>query len=304
MKVRKVILFVNSRKKNARNLASVIISELKARNITADFCSIDENPNFSANAKGAAYDIAISLGGDGTVLSAARAVSPMGIPVFPVNLGTFGFIAGISPSQWLTVFEQWLDDKAHCSRRLMLEVIVSRNDREIFHGCCLNDAVISASGAVKIIKLRLSCSENSSKDFMKLGLYHSDGIIVSTPTGSTAYSAAAAGPIVDPELEALILNPICPFTLTHRPMVLPAEETILAEVDKGQKNGVQLTLDGHVTEKLKREDRVYFKKAPYSCFLIASGRRGFYHALRTKLSWAGEGVSLLTDDSLTGSHEA
>jgi NAD+ kinase len=294
MKTHRVILFVNNKNKNARNLASVITSELKTRNIDADFFSVSDEPFSAANA---AYDIAISLGGDGTVLSAARAVSHMGIPVFPVNLGTFGFIAGISPSDWLETFERWLGDKALFSRRLMLEVTVTREGREIARGCCLNDAVISAAGAVKMIKLKLSCSENNSKDFMKLGLYHSDGIIVSTPTGSTAYSAAAAGPIVDPELEALIINPICPFTLTHRPMVLPAGETVAAEVDKSQKNGVQLTLDGQITEKLKSGDRVYFKKAPYSCSLIASGRRGFYQALRTKLSWAGEGVSLLTDDS-------
>jgi NAD+ kinase len=171
-------------------------------------------------------------------------------------------------------------------------------------GCCLNEAVISFSGIAKIISLRVSCSENGGAGFMKLGQYRSDGLIASTPTGSTAYSMAAGGPIVDPELEALILNPICPFTLSHRPMVLPAEETVLVEVEEGQGTGLMLTVDGQVTEKLKGRDRVYLKKAPYQCLLIASGRENYYHALKTKLSWTGGGElqsGLVPEGSMTAS---
>jgi NAD+ kinase len=147
--------------------------------------------------------------------------------------------------------------------------------------------VIAASGIAKVISLRVSYSESDCDGFMKLGLYRCDGLIVSTPTGSTAHSVAAGGPILDPELEALILNPICPFTLSHRPMVLPARDTILVEVEEKQRSGVLLTVDGQVTEKLKSGDKVYIKKAPYQCLLIASGRTVFYQALRTKLAWAG-----------------
>jgi NAD+ kinase len=149
--------------------------------------------------------------------------------------------------------------------------------------------IISAHGIAKIIKLRVFCSETSKKTPLKLGYYRSDGLIVSTPTGSTAYSAAAGGPIVDPELDAMILSPICPFTLIHRPIVLPSNETVMVEVEEDQHYNVQLSLDGQVTKRLKSGDKIKLKKASYHCLLIASDRHGFYKALRSKLSWEGEG---------------
>lgn len=283
-KVRRAILFINLKKKYARKLGDEVREELASLNITTDIFSFKGKPGFNTEE---GYDIAFSLGGDGTVLSAARTMSPLGVPIFPVNLGTFGFIAGVHPAEWKEVFCRWLDGKAPFSRRLMLGITVERGGAEVLRGCCLNDMVISASGIAKIITLRVSYSESGGAGFKKLGQYRSDGLIVSTPTGSTAYSVAAGGPIVDPELEALILNPICPFTLSHRSMVLPAGETLLVEVGEEQRSGVLLTVDGQVTEKLKPADKIYLKKAPYFCMLIASGRANFYQALRTKLAWAG-----------------
>jgi NAD+ kinase len=281
-KNRRVILFINPKKQNARKLGDMILKELNSLNIVADVFS---SRGFTADR---GYDAAISLGGDGTVLSAARAMSPLGVPVFPVNLGTFGFIAGIQPGEWQEVFYRWMNGEASYSSRLMLGITIESENGGIIRECCLNDVVFSSANIGRIINLRLSCGETGSRDFMKLGTYHSDGLIISTPTGSTAYSAAAGGPIVDPELEAMILNPICPFTLTLRPMVLPAGETLMVEVEKKQRIRVLITIDGQVTKKLKSGDKVFLKKAPYPCLLIASGRRGFYHALRTKLAWAGE----------------
>ena len=285
-KVRRAILFINRNKKHTRFLEDEIRAELTSLNIEADTFLFKGKPDFNTKA---GYDVAISLGGDGTVLSAARAISPLGVPVFPINLGTFGFIAGVQPLEWRDAFTKWLGGKAPLSRRLMLDITVERGDSEILRGRCLNDVVISASGIAKIIGLRVSYSETGLSGFIKLGSYRSDGLIVSTPTGSTAYSVAAGGPILDPELEALILNPICPFTLSHRPMVLPAQEMILVEVENEQRSGVLLTVDGQVTEKLKAGDRIFLRKAPYPCLLIASGRASFYEALRTKLAWAGGG---------------
>jgi len=294
-KVRRAILFINQKNKCARKLAAEIREELASLNIAADIFSPAGKPGSGA---GDDYDVAISLGGDGTVLSAAMNVSSLGVPIFPVNFGTFGFIAGIHPAEWRSVFNGWLAGNVPISKRLMLELTVERDGpersfTEVFRGCCLNEMVISSSGIAKIISLQVSYSETGrtgfDSDFIRLGSYRSDGLIVSTPTGSTAYSVAAGGPIVDPELEALILNPICAFTLSHRPMVLPAEEMVLVEVEEEQRSGVLLTLDGQVTEKLKPGDRIYLKKANYSCLLIASGRTNFYHALRTKFSWAGAG---------------
>lgn len=285
-KVRRAILFINPNNKYARDLGDKILGELASLNIRAEAFSFKGKQKYN---NGAVCDIAISLGGDGTVLSAARTMSPMGVPVFPVNLGTFGFIAGIQPLEWREVFGRWCGGKEKVSRRLMLEISVKRGDREVFSGSCLNDVVISASGIAKIINLRVFHSETGSTGFIKLGLYRSDGLIASTPTGSTAYSLSAGGPIVDPELEAIIINPICPFTLSGRPIVLPAKETVLVEVEKKQRSGVLLTVDGQVTEKLKSGDMIYLRKAPYPCLLIGSGRKGFYRTLGTKFAWTGDG---------------
>ena len=290
-KIRRAILFINLKKKYSRDLGDEIKRELALLNIEADTFAFKGKPGFETIS---GYDIAISLGGDGTVLFAARTMSPLGVPVLPIDLGSFGFIAAVKPGKWKEVFEQWLKGKAPLSRRLMLEITVKRGDAEVLRGCCLNDVVISASGIAKIINLRVFYRETSKADFLQLGQYRSDGLIVSTPTGSTAYSVAAGGPIVDPEMEALIINPICPFTLSHRPMVLPSEETVLVEVEEEQRSGILLTVDGQVTEKLKSGDRVFLKKASYPCLLIASSRGGFYEALRTKFSWAGGGLHEVT----------
>ncbi|MDR1862380.1 MAG: NAD(+)/NADH kinase [Treponema sp.] len=272
------VLFINPKKDCARTLAEAVQAELDRRNIPWDTFCFDRKPDFTAQA---GYRIAFSLGGDGTVLYAARAMAPLGVPVFPVNLGTLGFIAAIHAGEWLEVFERWLQGTAGLSRRLMLAAAVMRGGREVVRGICLNDIVISASGIAKLIRLRVSSGD------MSLGEYRSDGLIAATPTGSTAYSVAAGGPILDPELEALIVNPICPFTLSHRPMVLPSGETLTVEVDAEQRSGVLLTADGQVTEPLEPGDTILIAKAPHPALLIASGRKSFYHALRTKLSWLG-----------------
>jgi len=281
----RAVLLVNPQKGQARKLGNEILKELLSMNIETDTYSIKEKPVISKDRK---YCVAIVLGGDGTVLSAARAVSPIGIPIFPINLGTFGFIAEVQPLEWREVFDKWMAGKVPVSRRLMLEVSVERNGHMVFREPCLNDVIISSSIIAKIINLRLFNREKGMDTDLKLGSYRSDGLIIATPTGSTAYSAAVGGPIVDPELEALILSPICPFMLTNRPLVLPADGTVIAEVADEQQSGVILTLDGQVKEKLKKGDRVFVEKAPYPCELIASSRSGFYTALRKKLSWAGE----------------
>ena len=293
---KRALLFINPKKKNARDLADEITRELNLLEVKTETASFGSKQDFNTEGK---FDIAISLGGDGTVLSTARAVSPRNVPIFPVNLGTFGFIAEVNPLQWREIFDQWLTGKAPISRRIMFDVTIERGDSKVSMGSCLNDVVISSSG--KIIDLSVSYNETGEcetdraavvrpqidrKKALKLGLFRSNGLIISTPTGSTAYSAAAGGPIVDPELEALILNYICPFTLNFRPMVLPLGE-IVVEVDESQQKEIFITLDGQVKEKLKRGERVYIRKAPYYCFLIASSRQGFFQALRTKLTWAG-----------------
>lgn len=282
--VKRALLFINLHKNNAQQVADEIRKELSRNHIETWDCAFTGKPDRDVQGK---YDLAFSLGGDGTVLYAARSMAPLGVPIFPINLGTLGFIAAVHPDEWVQVFNGWMEGKIGISRRFMLEVTVEREGRTIARGSCLNDTVISASGIAKIIRLKVESETMVPREYMRLGKYRSDGLIVATPTGSTAYSVSAGGPILDPEMEALIINPVCPFTLSNRPIVVPAREAVIVEVEAEQRSGVLLTLDGQVTEPLEPGDRVYIKQAPYEAQLIASDRSGFYKALRTKLSWSG-----------------
>jgi len=279
--IKKAILFINPKKENSLSLAREIREVLGNRGFKVQEFTLKGKSEFKTKTR---YDIAFSLGGDGTVLFSIRAMAPLGVPVFPINLGTLGFIAAVHPSAWLSVFDAWLDGSATVSRRLMLEAGIERGGRIIRRVYCLNDFVISALGIAKIIRLQVFASDGDF-NYLSLGQYHSDGLIIATPTGSTAYSVAAGGPILDPEMEAMILNPICPFTLSYRPMVLPAHETLIVEVQQEQRSGVLLTVDGQVTEPLESGDKVYVSQAQWHGILVASDRKIFYHALKTKLSW-------------------
>jgi NAD+ kinase len=281
--IKKVLLMVNPHKANAQVLAEEITRQFVRRNIKVHTCILDRGQRCPDKD---GYDMAFSLGGDGTVLFTARIMAPLGVPILPVNLGTLGFIAAVHPDDWDDVFCRWVRGEAGISRRLMLEVRVERRGSVTVQGACLNDVVISASGIAKIIRLQVK-SELIPGEYISLGQYRSDGLIVATPTGSTAYSVAAGGPILDPEIEAVIINPICPFTLSNRPMVVPAHETVVVEVEAEQRSGVLLTVDGQVTEALEPYDRISIRKAPYLARLIASDRRDFYRVLRTKLNWPG-----------------
>jgi NAD+ kinase len=217
-------------------------------------------------------------------------MAPLGAPVLPLNLGTLGFIAAVRPAEWEKVFDLWLLGKAPLSRRLMLEARVEREQREISRLSCLNDIVITASERLKMVRLQVFSNVSGSEESvilstMRLGEYRSDGLLIAAPTGSTAYSVAAGGPVVDPEMEVMILNPICPFTLSYRPIVLPANETVLVEVEQAQRSGVILNVDGQVTEPLEPGDRIFISPALKPGLLVASGRHAFYQALQTKFFW-------------------
>jgi NAD+ kinase len=276
--IQRAILFINLHKRQAESIAAGIREVLEARGVRTDFYTF-EKKNLPFEGKN--YDIAFSLGGDGTVLYAARSMAALGIPIVPVNLGTLGFIASVSPDEWQSVYDAWLAGTIVPSRRFMLEAAVERGGKRIFAGACLNDVVISASGIVKLIRLQVR------SDYVNLGEYRSDGLIIATPTGSTGYSVAAGGPILDPELEAIILNPICPFTLSNRPVVLPPDETVIITVGREQRSGVLLTVDGQVTEMLEPGDRICIGRTPWYTELVASDRNVFYEALRSKLNWSG-----------------
>jgi NAD+ kinase len=271
----KVLLVINTQKPASIELAAEIREALGGRG-----CAVTL---YSFNGAGVGldgFDVAFSLGGDGTVLFAARTIAAFGTPVIPLNLGTLGFIASVHPSQWFDVFSGWREGRFPVSERLMLDVKVERGASRVFALTGLNDAVISASGIAKTIWLD-AWTENTH-----IGSYRSDGLIAATPTGSTAYSLSAGGPIIDPEIEAVILNPICPFAMLYRPIVLPAERAITIKIGTEQRSGVLLTIDGQVTEALEPGDLVVIRRSANKARLVACDRAAFYNALHSKLAGA------------------
>jgi NAD+ kinase len=280
-----VAIFINFRKKNTTTTMHEIQGELEKRRIKFDVFSVDEMPDKLPAEK---WDIAFSLGGDGTVLHAARYLAPMGVPILSVNLGSLGFIAGVDREKWFDVFTRWENDEISLSRRCMLQVSVERKSQIIMKNHCLNDIVVSATGIAKLINLEVHLSA-AGGDETALGFFRCDGLIIATPTGSTAYSLAAGGPILDPEMEAVILNPICPFTLSNRPFVLPSRQALAVTVAKEQRSEVLLTVDGQDIFNLEYGDRVLIRQAPWPALLLYADRNVYYSALHTKLFRPGDG---------------
>ena len=291
------LIIINPNKKNSFSASEEITFELQKRNYDVTIYTIDSKPeklpanpvDFGSFPGEKRWDIAFSLGGDGTVLFSARSLASGLTPILPVNLGTLGFIAGVNRKEWLSVFDRWEKNEINYSRRCMLLVSVERGSKKVMENTCLNDVVVSSTGIHKLIKLDVKTGI-ISKEQTELGFYHCDGLIAATPTGSTAYSMSAGGPILDPEMNALILNPICPFALSNRPLVLDFRQDLEITVANDQRCGVLLTADGQDTFNLESMDKIIIKKAPWQALLILADRLSYYSALRAKLSWSGETV--------------
>jgi NAD+ kinase len=279
--VKNAVLFVNSYKENAEAIAGEISGELEKRGSTVKVFSPKNHADFSP---ADTFDLGFCLGGDGTVLYAARKLANAETPILPIHLGTLGFLASVERDQWLLVYEQWLKGTARISVRCMLELAVEREGRTVYGNICLNDVVVAALGIAKLIRLRVK-TEMTQGEFADLGDYRSDGLIVATPTGSTAYSMAAGGPLPDPEMEAQIISPICSFALSNRPLVLPSRQPLLITVEREQRSGVLLTVDGQDTFELQGGDIVTIRHSPHYARLITGGPSAYYTALKEKLAW-------------------
>ena len=277
--MRRVLIIANLQKEGAAASAKEIASYLETLDISSSI-AISSNPTGPyPDAHGC--DLVISLGGDGTVLYAARIAAPLGIPVLPFNLGRLGFIAGFGRDDWEICVDGWLAGRLGLSARVMLSIVVERGERQIGAFSALNDGVVSGQGIAKVIALDLRA------DGFPLGVYRSDGMIIATPTGSTAYNLAAGGPVLHPETDSIVINPICPFTLSHRPLVVPASEKIELRVEEGRRTSVMLTVDGQEILPLEPHDRVFFTKARRKALLHVPERSSFYEVLRKKLNWSG-----------------
>ena len=280
----KTVLFVNLFKKDSRRAADEICRELKNRDVDFTIFSFEGKPDFSINDR---WDLAFSLGGDGTVLYTARMLSASETPILPIHLGTLGFLSGIQWHEWLSVYEAWINQTVKISKRIMLEFSVLRKSRAVYNNSCLNDLVISSQGKAKLIRLKTE-TEIGSGEFACLGFYRSDGLIVSTPTGSTAYSMAAGGPILDPEMEVQIINPICSFSLSSRPLVLPAKYKLHINIEEEQRSGILLTVDGQDTYELQPNDKIIVKQSPHYAKLLMKDKSAYYTALKEKLAFGAD----------------
>ena len=288
--MKKAVLFVNHLKKDANELAENIKTNLKKYDFEAVVYLFKGKPDKPPVDN---WDIAFSLGGDGTVLYTARSLASLGVPILPINLGSLGFLAEVNSSDWLDIFLQWLNGGINLSRRCMFEITVERNSKIIMDNMCLNDAVVSYTGRAKLIKLNVQITPSPSTPMIEstlvtLGSYRCDGLIIATPTGSTAYSMAAGGPILDPEMAAIIINPICPFTLSNRAFVLPLNQAVVVKVAEEQRSNVLLTIDGQDTFDLECSDTVIVKQAASFVNLIFPNKHAYYSALRKKLFWVGD----------------
>jgi NAD+ kinase len=277
--IRTVLTVINSRKDDVRGVVRSIEEFARSRNIAV--VSLDFPVNGDRE-KIAQADLAISLGGDGTLLSCARMLADRAVPILAVNMGEFGFITEVSKSELIETWEKYLAGTLGVSERIMLSVDVHRHGGRIASFLGLNEAVIGIRGISRMIRLKVFLNDTY------MARYRADGVIVATPTGSTAYSMAAGGPILHPEMEAFILTPICPFTLSNRPTVVPASEVLRVEVEEPQKVETVLTIDGQETFPLLPRDTVTLCKAPHPARIVHTDRRTFYEVLRTKLNWTGE----------------
>jgi NAD+ kinase len=223
-------------------------------------------------------DLLIVLGGDGTLLAAARSMNEHNVPILPVNLGGLGFLTSVTLDDLYPVLELAINGQARYSERVLLESRVFRHGKIFHHGRALNDAVLNKSAIARIIDLQLHVNGEFVSNFK------ADGLILSTPTGSTAYSLAAGGPIVYPLVSAFVITPICPHTLTNRPLVIP--DTAQIEVGFAAADSpVHLTLDGQVGVELAAGDVVAVSAAPDRLRLVRPQKKSYFEVLRDKLKW-------------------
>ncbi|PID58017.1 NAD(+) kinase [candidate division KSB3 bacterium] len=223
-------------------------------------------------------DLIIVLGGDGTLLSAARVIGTHDVPILGVNLGSLGFLTEITLNEMYDSLEHVLRNEYSTMPRLLLTASLSREEELLAEYWALNDVVMNKSALARIIDLHTSINGQG------VTTYKADGLIVATPTGSTAYNLSAGGPIIHPDMHALIMTPICPHTLTNRPIVVPDDSEIRIVLESKNED-VFLTLDGQVGLTLRYRDEIRIRKADTIIRLVSSMKRNYFEVLRTKLKW-------------------
>jgi NAD+ kinase len=225
-------------------------------------------------------DLLIVLGGDGTMLSGARLVEQREIPILGVNMGGLGFLTEINFDDLPTALENVFQGRYQLDKRLMLQVQLQRNGHVLSTYSALNDVVVSKGHLARMIATKIWVNQAFMTNM------RGDGLIVATPTGSTAYSLSAKGPILDPRLEVLLINPICPHTFSHRPYLAPADVPVTIELTSQEP--AMATIDGQVGTEMLTGDLVHVRASDHRTQLIRFPGRSNFEVLRTKLKW-GDG---------------
>jgi NAD+ kinase len=277
----KIGLIVNLRRAKAAIVPSLVRHlRLKGHDVVAErhVCRMLKLGCPSASDRGlaAGSDLVVALGGDGTLLRAARLVGRRGTPIIGVNLGELGFLTEFTYLQARSAVDGFLNGECREEQRMVLEVI--HGPRRYF---ALNDVSINMGRSCRAIEVVLSVNNTYVTRFV------SDGVVIATPTGSTAYSLAAGGPIVFPTLEAILITPLCPHALSARPLVAAPEEKIGIELGRKNTEPAPLVVDGQRRGFVQPGDRVVLQKTDFKVRLITPKKRSYYQILRNKMKWGG-----------------
>jgi len=280
--MQRIGIFAKRNQPDAVNLAGQVRTWLEERGIAV---LLEERLAAKMDAEGhpavaipPQCDMVIVLGGDGTLISVAREIGELEVPILGVNLGSLGFLTEITRQELFSVLKRVLVEEYALSDRLMLDVSVERAGEVVASYRVLNDVVINKGALARIIDMKAWVGDSY------LTTYKADGLIISSPTGSTAYNMAAGGPIIYPGTDCLVITPICPHMLSNRPMIVPADSVIRIEV-MFQDEEVQLTADGQVGMLLLADDIVTIRRAKSRTRLIVSPDKEYFQLLRTKLRW-------------------
>jgi NAD+ kinase len=274
---------VKRQRAQAIELARELIGWLQERGITAlveahNAAEFGCKNGISQADMVATAEMIVVFGGDGSLLRVARLMREHPVPILGVNLGHFGFLTAFSSDELTPTMERVLAGDFQVEQRMTLDVFLRRSGEALLQPQVLNEAVITQGALARVIDVE------TAVDGQYLGLYRADGLIVATPTGSTAYSLSAGGPIVHPSVGVMVLSPICPHTLTHRPMVLP-DTAVVTVMLRSAHEDVVLTLDGQEGIPLRRDDVVEIRRGKGSVPLVRAANRNYFDVLRSKLRW-------------------
>ena len=282
-RTRKVAVVAKRVSREALETAVELAHWLRRRqlDVALDSTILEAHPELETEAfdRAADYDLVVVLGGDGTLLSVARNLADS-IPILGVNMGNLGFLTEVPRSELYPSVMRFLEGDFEVDERALLDVTLKRASVEAVPDRVLNDAVINKSALARIIELVVTV------DGHRVATYRSDGLIISTPTGSTAYNLAAGGPILNPQLPVVVVTPICPHTLTLRPIVVPDSASVDIRLETSHEE-VYLTLDGQEGTQIECGDTISLRRSDDVARLIKTGDRTFYDSLRDKLRWGG-----------------